>query len=355
MRRAVRLRHLAHDHELHHTLDGPSREHLRALPAHEAIGCVQQWLLDPRNVRALSRLHEESGQPLAHGLDAQQRSVRVAAWLTAQLTAGTYAVAELRPPPPLPPSPKGIAEKLLREDQPIKEELGWFEVTVVDAWGKPVDGVELEVAYEGTRKKVTTPGNGKVKVPDVPASFGSARITNQKAVKDAIKGRWKDKTQPDELPPDLPSPEALEIDGKELVASLESLTPKTIVLRMLPDWMTISFLMPAAASVAFPKYVLESADGAYKKELTAKDDLVPGDKYLQLKFENLLPGTTYKLTRFDDDAISQVLFDKAKYEDVVDQQRAMHEDIVEHGYGEFAFEDSGDKLFPDWAAGEGAA
>lgn len=356
MRRALRLRHITTDHEIFTPADGASPEHQRVLGIREAVGVVSHWLDDPHNARDLLQLFHGRGQSFEHGLDESRRRLALGAWLQQQIESGFFRVAELHPPPPLPPNPGAKAEKALKnEEAPAKEKLGWFEVMVVDAWGKPVDGVELEFAYEGTRKKVTTPGSGKIKVPDVPASFGSARITNQKAVRDAIKPRWKDKTQPEEPPKDAVNPERIEIDGSNLVASVESEVLKTLVLVMLPDWMTISFIMPSSPDVAFPKYALESTDGAYKKELTAKDDCVPGDKYLQLKFENLLPGKLYKLTRFDDAEISQVIFDKVRYEEVVDQEREMHADMIEHGYGEFDFDQPGDKLFDDWQAGEGAA
>lgn len=355
MRRALRLRHLTTDHEIFAATDKPSAEHQRTLPVREAMSAVSHWLDHHQNVRALVRLFHDRGRSFEHGLDEARRREILAGWLRQQIEYGFYRVAELRLPPPLPPSPKGLEQAVRKAESAVEEKLGWFEVTVVDAWGKPVDGVELEFAYQGTRKKMTTPGSGKVKAPDVPASFGSVRIANQKAVRDAIKPRWKDKTQPDTPPDGAVNPERLEIDGASSVVSLESEVPKTIVLVMLPDWMTISFIMPSSPDVAFPKYVLESTDGAYKKELSAKDDLVPGDKYLQLKFENLLPGKLYQLTRFDDAEISQVIFRDVRYEEVVDQERAMHADTIEHGYGEFDLEHQGDKLFEDWHAGEGAA
>lgn len=137
--------------------------------------------------------------------------------------------------------------------------------------------------------------------------------------------------------------------------SYDLVTGKKHELRLPPDWMTITFLMPSGAvDIEYPRYELKSADGAYEKSLTAKDDMQPGDKYLQLKFENLLAGKKYTLTVFHDAQISRVIFDKVPYNEVVDQDRAMHEDIAEHKYGEFEFEEVSDKMFED-LVDEGAA
>ncbi|MBK7399282.1 MAG: OmpA family protein [Myxococcales bacterium] len=192
---------------------------------------MRYWVDDDHSYRDLVRLFNNRGGSFQHGLDEYRRRELLADWLKQQIDFGFFQVAELHPPPPLPPNPGAKAAKAIKEDvAPAKEKLGWFEVTVVDAWGKPVDGVELEVVYEGTRKKVTTPGNGKVKLPDIAASFGSARITNVKAVRDTLRPRWKDKYQPTELPEDAVNPEKLGLDATELTTSLESETPKTLVL-----------------------------------------------------------------------------------------------------------------------------
>ncbi len=138
--------------------------------------------------------------------------------------------------------------------------------------------------------------------------------------------------------------------------SYDLITGKKHELALPPDWMTISFLIESAGSVeaSFPKYVLKSADGAYDKTLTAKDDMVPGDKYLQLKFEKLLPGKKYTLTVFDDAEISREIFTNVGFNDVVDQERSMHDHVVEHGYAELTFDEVTEKIMDDWSD-DGAA
>lgn len=142
----------------------------------------------------------------------------------------------------------------------------------------------------------------------------------------------------------------------EFGRSYDLITGKKHELSLPPDWMTISFLIEqGSVDASFPKYVLKSSDGAYEKTLSAKDDLVPGDKYLQLKFEKLLPGKKYTLTMFDDAEISRDIFVDVGFNEVVDQERAFHDELVEHGYGEFVFEEVSEKILPDWTDDDGAA
>ncbi|MBK7402801.1 MAG: hypothetical protein IPJ34_42895 [Myxococcales bacterium] len=124
---------------------------------------MSYWVGDDHSYRDLVRLFNNRGGSFQHGLDEYRRRELLADWLKQQIDFGFFQVAELHLPPPLRRTQAPRRRRRSRRDvAPAKEEkLGWFEVTVVDAWGKPVDGVELEVVYEGTRKKVTTPGNGK--------------------------------------------------------------------------------------------------------------------------------------------------------------------------------------------------
>src|SRR4051812_28895187 len=46
----------------------------------------------------------------------------------------------------------GAGTPSTRDDTAGDERLGRFDVTVVDAWGVPVGGVDLELSYQGTRK-----------------------------------------------------------------------------------------------------------------------------------------------------------------------------------------------------------
>ena len=109
-------------------------------------------------------------------------------------------------------------------------------------------------------------------------------------------------------------------------------------LRISPEpparCMTISFLVSAEAGLAdaYPRYVLESADGRYAEERTARDDLVPGDHFLQLVFDELPLDTTYTLTRWHDAETSEVLFRDAPGPSIVDQSRPGARGLIEGAF-----------------------
>lgn len=102
----------------------------------------------------------------------------------------------------------------------------------------------------------------------------------------------------------------------------------------LTDRMTISFVLASAsqASAEFPKFLLSSTDGGYSKELSPKNDLVPGDQYLQLRFEHLLPGRQYKLRREDSPSIAETVFDDIPFELIVDQERDSNSSLEDHDF-----------------------
>jgi hypothetical protein len=98
--------------------------------------------------------------------------------------------------------------------------------------------------------------------------------------------------------------------------------------------MTISFVLASAsqASAEYPKFLLSSTDGGYSKELSPKNDLVPGDQYLQLRFEHLLPGRQYKLRREDSPSIAETVFDDIPFELIVDQERDSNSSLEDHDF-----------------------
>ena len=127
--------------------------------------------------------------------------------------------------PEAPPEPPPL--------DPVEEKLGWFDVTVVDAWGKPVGGLDLEVSYDGTRKKLRTPASGNVRVDGVAASFGSVAFVDVPAARDVVRSRWM-KRQPDSAP-DVENPQVVGLSPSMGPLSLTSEKPLTLVLvRPLP-------------------------------------------------------------------------------------------------------------------------
>ncbi len=122
------------------------------------------------------------------------------------------------------------------------------------------------------------------------------------------------------------------------------------LLQLPADWMSVCFLIDTASGfdAEYPKYRLRSTDGAYEKTLGPKDDLIPGDAYLELRFEKLLPGRRYTLTRLDDAERERDVFADVPFIEVVDQPRAMHEELEAHAYGDFAMTAIEGKAFADW-------
>jgi len=84
----------------------------------------------------------------------------------------------------------------------------------------------------------------------------------------------------------------------------------------------------------WPAYVLESTDGTYSKRLTPRDDLVPGDDEVQLRFTSLVPGKKYRLTRHDDERHERVIFDDSSFEAIVDQVHGYRGELAEHAAGD---------------------
>jgi hypothetical protein len=100
---------------------------------------------------------------------------------------------------------------------------------------------------------------------------------------------------------------------------------------------TISYIMAATSQMecGYPKYVLESSDGSYRKERSVGGDLCDQGQYMQLRFELLKPGKTYKLTRYIAEGFEEVVFDNAPFDKIVDQERGIHKILEDHAYGEF--------------------
>ncbi len=122
------------------------------------------------------------------------------------------------------------------------------------------------------------------------------------------------------------------------------------VFQLPPDWMTIALLYEPSARPddVCLRYVLRSTDGAYLQARSAKDDLVPGDAWLQLVFEGLLPYREYVLERFDHDDRATVIFERLPFARIVDQPRAMHDWLRSSGYVAADVELRSAEAFEDW-------
>src|SRR5206468_1614626 len=112
------------------------------------------------------------------------------------------------------------------------------------------------------------------------------------------------------------------------------------LFRLPADWMTISFLIDSPSQIEheYPRFVLESADRSYTKELSAKRHLVSGADYFELRFERLLDGKQYTLTHVLEEQVRHVVFEARPFFEIVDQPRATHERLPNHSYAGLAFD-----------------
>lgn len=100
--------------------------------------------------------------------------------------------------------------------------------------------------------------------------------------------------------------------------------------------MTLSFLLNEGGQVdgEYPIYTLESSDGTYSRKLSAGSDLVANGDYMQLIFDKLIPGLSYKLTRLIEEDMQEVVFDNTAFGSIVDQDRDVQQKLDNHAYGE---------------------
>jgi outer membrane protein OmpA-like peptidoglycan-associated protein len=128
---------------------------------------------------------------------------------------------------------KGTEDKASPPSPPVAEKkLTWFEVAVTDAWGEPVEGIALELSWQGTKSKAETGSDGKARIDDVPGSSGlpgSARFANSKAVRASVRPRYGKKEQPKELP-DVENPKRVALRDEMNDTSIRSEAPVTLVL-----------------------------------------------------------------------------------------------------------------------------
>lgn len=101
----------------------------------------------------------------------------------------------------------------------------WFEVRVLDIYGKPVDGIPLTFTQGSFKEKTTTNGAGIAKWKDVEGGSFAKAALDPKAVRDALKSRWGKGDAVEGL-----VGEKLSVLETEIAASLMNATPGVIVL-----------------------------------------------------------------------------------------------------------------------------
>ncbi len=190
--------------------------------------------------------------------------------------------------------------------------------TLVDLDGQPLVHQAFELTpSDGVLRKGRTSAEGKVMMP-VPE--GDYEVVFPKVEGD-------DRTEKNPKRGERARKDAQRIErGKKVRLA----TDKAHVLE-LPErvGMTIAFLFEPDRESEWPKFVLESEDGAYREELSPKDDLVKGDRFLQLRFTGMMAGRTYRLTRWNSEAQHEIVFANASYDEIVDRDRSFEAEHVE--------------------------
>jgi hypothetical protein len=184
------------------------------------------------------------------------------------------------------------------------------ELKLVDLDGQPVIHQELQIKFaDGTARRGVTGADGQAKVPGTAP--GQFELTVAEGGEGAARPPGKAERSTNQG--------ATRVErGK----TYRLATGKSHLLE-LPERnaMTISFMLEVPPDSGYPKYLLESEDGSYRVEKGPRDDLVKGDASLDLRFEALRAGLRYRLTRFDEAEVSEVVFEDQPYELVVDQPR----------------------------------
>jgi hypothetical protein len=90
-------------------------------------------------------------------------------------------------PPVAPLGPAAKAPPAETEEVPKT----WFEVKVVDEFGKPIDGLDVVFSQGSKQEKLTTDGAGVVRWEEVEGgSFASAKVANLASLREILKPRY---------------------------------------------------------------------------------------------------------------------------------------------------------------------
>ncbi len=85
--------------------------------------------------------------------------------------------------------------------------------------------------------------------------------------------------------------------------------------------MMVAFALEGQLDTDYPAYILESTDGSYHQRRTVRDDLQPGDGFLQIEFDQMLEGKQYTLTRELSETQIEEVFTEVPFGTLMDQTR----------------------------------
>jgi hypothetical protein len=84
--------------------------------------------------------------------------------------------------------------------------------------------------------------------------------------------------------------------------------------------MTVSFAHRRPGLWSYPKFILESADGKYKQQRSARNHLIRDNQDCLIRFDYLPKGAKFTLTRFDTPTLPNVVFEDIPFDNIVDRK-----------------------------------
>ncbi len=191
-------------------------------------------------------------------------------------------------------------------EKQLNEGKDFIHLVLRDELGRPVANLALVIETPGkTTIPRRTPSGGEIMLRGLKK--GSCQITLLDR-----EGKPMKAERPKFF---VPAP-----DGA--AASLPTGTKHELTCRIATA--TLEFAHPRAGKPGYPKLVLESADGTFKQQRTARNNLLRDGRRLKVRFDYLPKGATFTLTRHDSPEHTRIVFKNAPFDDIVD--RASPED-----------------------------
>lgn len=249
---------------------------------------------DPEATRVIHRLYDSlTGFPSTPSLSthpaaesARQREA-IGRELQRALRAGSFSI-QLQPRSTvarrstLPLVAPGLAP------QP-EEQLGFFAARFVDEVGIAIEGLEVVLTADGKPNQLTTDGSGKVKLDNVPGSFGSLQVSSVQALRDIVEPRWE-KLREGAFPK-APLLKSLALAQELSAVSLESSRELLIVVTPPLGKLSATLLdKTGRVELAGCKYAIDGPmqfDGVTDANGRLQHDgVLPGDYTLKLTLES---------------------------------------------------------------------
>ncbi len=192
------------------------------------------------------------------------------------------------------PAPKDVEGE-------AREGKDFIELAFKDELGRPVAGLTLAIKTPaGNPIHRRTPPGGGMKIRGLKK--GSCQVTLLD---------WRGKPMK-EVKPRIFAPAP---DG----AAVSLPTGKQHDLTCRIATMTVEFAHPRPGKTAFPKLVLESSDGSYRQQRSARNNLRRDQRKVTVRFDYLPKGARFTLTKHYGPGHADVLFKDAAYGDIVDR------------------------------------